>query len=536
LFLRWLKLDDAGSDAGLAVDDLTVSFDSVPFAPPAPVIVSLNTVKNDGAANNPIGVRFDQTVDDVSAADPANYVVNAGAVTVVAALPRPDGRSVELKLASAVGEFFSVCATNIHGTASGAAPTIATGFPSEYSGATIGVPGDPATPGQIYSDFWDSHVVTASGSGIGGSDDRFHFVYQEMAGDFDARVLVTHLGFADSLSQAGLMARESLDPSSASLQTYFTPTQGVNQIDATVRPFVGVATTSFLINPPVSATPLRWLRITRSGDVFTTYEGTNGVTWNVSGAITQSFKTNLLVGMAACSHNSGLNNTASFTDFSAEGGRPGDDIRPVLSAGLSGSDVVLEWPATPRSYAVEIATDLSTSNQWGLLSVPYGYNLSNRTFELRLPAGLMGEKLFLRNTRVDKLIPDIPAIMATAGIILSPGAGLAASTSSTLCSSTVTNAYTQTNSYVAFTNATTASAIDSLQSSSSMNTVLQVRNVTTNVLGPFTCNDDAYSLETRSRVLPLPGTSYPAFTKFTFVVGVKTTSTPKSTMKVYITP
>ena len=39
MFLRWRDVDDAGSDAGMALDDLTVSFQTTAYLPPPPVIV-----------------------------------------------------------------------------------------------------------------------------------------------------------------------------------------------------------------------------------------------------------------------------------------------------------------------------------------------------------------------------------------------------------------------------------------------------------------------------------------------------------------
>src|SRR5205823_14063322 len=134
-----------------------------------------------------------------------------------------------------------------------------------------------------------------------------------------------------------------------------------------------------------------------------------------SGVRTQSFATNLYVGMAVSAHNSGTNTTASFIDFypRAQGGRPGDEIHPTLSASQVGTNIVFRWPQTPRSYALEVATSLGASNDWSLLMLPVGFNGSTRAFQANVPIGLLGQKLFIRNTRIDKLIPDIPSIMVT---------------------------------------------------------------------------------------------------------------------------
>ncbi|MBI3851440.1 MAG: hypothetical protein HY298_14365 [Verrucomicrobia bacterium] len=517
---------------------------SEPGSPP-PVIVSIHNLANNGLAANTVGVRFDQAVTLPSATNHSNYLVNAGTVNVADVHLRPDGRSVEVVTTAPVGEFFSVCTVNVQGVAGNSAPTIATGYTSEYSGLSIGTPGDPVAAGQVYTSFWDTFDVTVGGSGFGmGLDDHFHFLQQVMTRDFDVRVRVTSLDMADFASQAGLMARESLDANSASIQTYFTPTGGLNQIQATVRPVAGTDAIDFLTSPPVPAGAASWLRLSRSNNVFTAYYATNGTDWIISGVTTQGFATNLYVGMAVSAHSVVTNTTASFTDFYPQGGRPGDEIHPGLSASLNGTNISFKWPQTPRSYAVEVATSLSESNDWGLLVVPVGFDLSNRVFQVSLPVGFLGQQLFVRNTRVDKLIPDIPAIMTTAGIILSPGAGLRSSTApGTLCAVGVKSgtAYIQTNFFLVFTNPTSASSIDTLQSSSStgsslLDTVLRVINVTTNVtLGLTNCNDNLSATEARSQVIPLP-LPYTNSTRIAFVVAAKTNSAFNTVIKVQLHP
>ena len=536
VFLRWLTEDSTLSgDAGLAVDDLTVSYEMMSVATP-PAIISIHNIANDGTASSTIGVRFDQPVTLPSATGLTNYVVNSGTVTVSAVHLRPDGRSVELVTSGPVGEFFSVCAAGVQGVAGTAALTIGTGYTSEYSGITIGTPGDPAAGGQAFTAFWDTFDVTVGGSGIGKFDDHFHFVQQLMTGDFDVRVSVAQLDFADGSAQAGLMARESLNATSASVQIYLMPTGGVNQIEATVRPLPSADTSNFLTIAPLAADANTWLRLTRTNDVFTAYYGTNGMDWSVSGVTTQSFATNLYVGMATSARSFGTNTTASFTDFYAEGRRPGDEIHPTLTASLSGNNLQFTWPQTPRAYALEISTSLVGSNQWGLLVIPTYFNTTNRVFQTGFPASLLGSQLFARNVRVDKLLPNIPAIMVTGGIILSPGAGLKSTTSGTLCGIQVTNAYTYTNTFVYMTNTTSNSWIDTLSSSSGMDTVLSVANTTLNPFATGVCQDNSASpVDLRSKLIPLPS-PYVTLTKFGIVAAPKKTSAPATVVKIQLNP
>jgi regulation of enolase protein 1 (concanavalin A-like superfamily) len=528
-----LVFDNSSGGGGIA--DATYDNYFAATHEPPPVITSIHNIANNGTVAHTIGVRFDRTLNMSSATNLANYVVNAGTVNVTDVHLRPDGRSVEVIAGSAVGDFFSVCATNVQSLGYSSAPTIGTGYTSEYSGTTIGTFGDPSADGQVYTSFWDTFDIIVDGSDIGGTNDHFHFIHQAYGADFDARVLVTQLDFASDFSKAGLMARESLAPDSANVFTCFTPVLGANEIQDTIRPVASDDTTNFMLVPTAPADPLRWLRLTRVGDVFTAFYGTNGEDWVVSGSVTQALSKTLHVGLAATSQTNSATTTASFTDFLVRGPRPGDDIVPTLSVFHTGQNVVLKWPRTPRSYALQVSTNLV---EWGLLVIPILLADSNSAFQTTLPIGLLGSSLFLRPERVDKLIPDIASIMVTTGIILSPGSGLLTnSTSGALCSGSgpaiaAGTAFAQTGSYVVFANPLSPTAsIDTLQSSTGVNTGLQVRN---SLNGMMLCNDDA-AIGVKFSKQTLPGVTSALYTKYTFVAGaISPPVSPTATIKVWL--
>jgi len=537
-----LRVYDNSTSGNATADSTYDNYFAAAHEPP-PVISSIHNIAKNGTVANAIGVRFDRIVTLPSATNPANYVVNAGTVNVADVHLRPDGRSVEVIAGDSVGEFFSVCAVNVQGAGNTSAPTIATGYTSEYSSVTIGTAADPQQPGQVYTSFWDTFDVTVGGSGFGDAiSDHFHFIYQPVIGDFDTRVLLTRLDFVDPLSQAGLMARETPAFDSASVQTYVTSGPVGNQIQDTLRPASASTAISFASTPLPSGAPLPWLRLTRTNDTFTAYYATNGEDWIVSGQTDLPLNAFLNVGMAVASHNDATNTTASFTDFYHQGGRPGDEIRPTLSALHVGTNIVLKWPQTPRSYALEVAAGLGGTNEWSLLMLPVGFNGSTRAFQANVPIGLLGQKLFVRNTRVDKLIPDIPAIMVTTGMILSPGAGLVTNASNGTLNGfgVVSNSVVASTNTVTWLNVGSTNLIDTEQSSSSsgatqLDTVLFVRNVTAVPLNSTNDNDSAIYGETRSKMLPLPA-PLGATTKFTFTAAAKTNSTFTTVVRIHLGP
>ena len=497
-------------------------------------IFSMNCITNNGSTNNPIGLRFTQPVSLPSATNVFNYKVNAGTVSVTNVILQTNGLSVTLELASPVGEFFSVSVSNVLTVASNVLNALGTGFVSDFSSTTVGVPGDPDPAGEVATGFWDSFDVTVGGSEVGGVSDSFQFVHEEIGGDFDVRTLVTRLDLADPLSQAGLMARETLTPDSATIQTYFTPPGGSNEIEVAVRSVAAGSTTDagFQIGPRAPATPLRWLRMTRTNNVFTAYYGTNGVGWSISGVTTQTFSTNLLVGLMTCSHNNGTATTASFTDVLVRGARPGDAVVPTLSAALVGTNIVVQWPKTRRSFALQVTDNLGVSNEWGILVAPY--QLNTNQWRLNIPLGSLGNQLFIRATRVERLIPQFASLFVNAGVILSSENGFLTPTtlSGSFCAPIdPATAFAQLGDYVLFTSPKSSTAsVDTLQSTSDMDTVLRVRNKLDGI--STTCNDNASSSEKKSKVRPLPNTANGS-AKFTFVVGARNGTTPTSVFLVW---
>jgi len=66
--------------------------------------------------------------------------------------------------------------------------------------------GSPALSGST-APTSDGFNVTGAGRDIGGTNDQFHFNYQQYTGDFDVKVRVESLSLSDAWAKAGLMAR-----------------------------------------------------------------------------------------------------------------------------------------------------------------------------------------------------------------------------------------------------------------------------------------------------------------------------------------
>ena len=175
--------------------------------------------------------------------------------------------------------------------------------------------------------------MTASGTGIGGTSDQFFLAYQSQTGDFDVKVQVPRLTAADAFTQAGLMARATLDVSSPYAMALATPGQaGCLFQSRSVASGATTTTGSFPVNYPYT-----WLRLQRVGNLFTGYASMDGNTWTVLGSVTMTMPASVCLGLAGSSHNSSLAAAAQFLDFGS------------VSGGTIGATPLLREPIGPCS-------------------------------------------------------------------------------------------------------------------------------------------------------------------------------------------
>lgn len=456
-------------------------------------LVSVNAIP--GART--IGVWFGAPVDPLTATNPASYVVlfKTNAPTVTDVTLNSDASVAYLHLSAKVEEFFYVGVTNLLDNFGLPINDFTLGAVSEFHAADIGDTTGPFPPGSSVSPHPNLFQVTVGGTGIGGTDDRFHFIAQPMIGNFDVSANITRLDWADNASQAGLMAREDLSTGSRSLQIFLTPTNGLNDIEATVRTNNNGTATSqnFQSGAPPTASGNSWLRLTRTNNVFTALYGSlgsNGVTWTVTGVTTQAFTSQLNLGLAVSANTTNLESTtAEFSDVQFNGTRPGDLVRPQLSAQRIGTNYVLSWHRTPRDFAVQATTNLASATNWNFLLLPIVQDLQDDTLRsMAVPEYLIEQPMFFRLARVQRVIPDPPLILYT-GIILSPGLGLSATTSAgSLCSYPVFSSYAQTETGdQVIAPKGTAVTFTTAESDPSVDSVLQVRNSA----GLATCDDNS---------------------------------------------
>jgi hypothetical protein len=158
--------------------------------------------------------------------------------------------------------------------------------------------------------------VTGGGANIWGSADAFHFVWKKMSGDVALTADVQFAGKgAVAHRKAVLMVRQSLDADSAYADAAL---HGDGLTSLQYRP-AGAAQTSEARQEAKSDldAPVR-IRVERRGNSFTMLAGKPGGELNATGPIATALHDPVYVGLAVCSHDASVLETAVFTNVSVE--------------------------------------------------------------------------------------------------------------------------------------------------------------------------------------------------------------------------
>jgi hypothetical protein len=162
--------------------------------------------------------------------------------------------------------------------------------------------------------------MTASGADIAGTTDEFRFAFRQLSGNGTIEAQVLSVQNTHEWAKAGVMIRESPDPTSRFAGVYITPGMGCRfQLrDATgYRSDTAVTTLAHITAP-------HWVKLERIGDTFNAYdsndpaaEGWHPLVWNPQ---TVTMLSNVYIGLALTSHSADVICEAKFSDVSTTGG------------------------------------------------------------------------------------------------------------------------------------------------------------------------------------------------------------------------
>jgi regulation of enolase protein 1 (concanavalin A-like superfamily) len=191
----------------------------------------------------------------------------------------------------------------------GAASAVQAAVPAPWLASDVGAP-SPAGTSSLSS---GTFTITASGVDIWGTSDQFHFVYQQMSGDFEVSARVDSLTNTNSWAKAGVMMRTSMAANSAAVFTGVTPGNGVTFQQ---RSAAGAWSQGAGLKP--GSAP-RWVRLVRAGNNITASMSTDGSQWTAIGTVTVSLGSSVYVGLAVTSHSPGVATTAKMSNVAIKG-------------------------------------------------------------------------------------------------------------------------------------------------------------------------------------------------------------------------
>ena len=257
-----------------------------------------------------VQLNFSEPVEAATAINPSNYTFS-NSVAVIGAVIDSTFRIVTLTTTPLViGSNYTMKINGVRDQAT-TPNTIATntlvGFTAlPYAEADIGG-GAFAT---VTTFLTNGLIMRAAGADVGGYSDQFGFNYQLRFGDFDVAARVTSVELSDVWAKAGLMARETLDPGSRFAASMATPSVSGTFFEYR-DPVSGpsLAAGAFPVNYPNT-----WLRLQRSGNLFTGFSSYDGITWTVLSSATISMPSQVYLGFCVSSRSSGLPATAQFRD------------------------------------------------------------------------------------------------------------------------------------------------------------------------------------------------------------------------------
>jgi uncharacterized repeat protein (TIGR01451 family) len=232
---------------------------------------------------------------------------------------------------SALSDSFTSSATPATYTAD--YDTVTNTMPSPWQSADIGSPITAGTADYSASD--QTFYVDGSGADAYGANDQFHYVHQTLSGDGSIVARIRYQTASAAWAKAGVMIKQAATAGSPFVDALVTPdvspkTPNINGIgcDANgclaplppTNPAVGYGVrmqwsgskSATGTNLSGFTSPNKWLKLTRSGNIFTSYESTDGTHWTQIGTTTVSMTGPVTIGLFDTAHNIGQDSTVAF--------------------------------------------------------------------------------------------------------------------------------------------------------------------------------------------------------------------------------
>jgi hypothetical protein len=166
---------------------------------------------------------------------------------------------------------------------------------------TVGISGSAVSSNGVFT-------VTGAGN-ISGSSDNFRFLYQTLSGDGEIRAQLVSAQNVGSGDLSAVMIRETLTSGSKYALMGFSP-GGNLRWQRRYNTSGGTSTGKGGYGSP----PKLWVRVVRTGNTFYGYKSTDGSSWTQVASYNITMASNIYVGLAVASGNSGILATSMFSN------------------------------------------------------------------------------------------------------------------------------------------------------------------------------------------------------------------------------
>jgi O-glycosyl hydrolase len=287
--------------------------------------------------------------------------------TLTTTLPANSASYIDTTVVSGQAYEYRVIALG-NGPASAAVTTLsetASALPAPYAHGDIG---DAATVGLAGSASYNSstgvYTLSGAGSDIWSTADGFQFAYTSLTGDGSFVTQVASMANFVNYGKAGIMMRNSLDPSSAYAIAFLTPQGTVNFEE---RPSSG-ASSANKGSLGTFSTP-EWLKLTRSGNSFSVYYGSSGTSWTQLGSsFSITMGSTIYVGLITSAHSSSQLATATFSGSALTG--TGNQTPTVATPAAASPSTVTGATATLSVLGADDAGEGNLIYSWAATGAP----------------------------------------------------------------------------------------------------------------------------------------------------------------------
>jgi regulation of enolase protein 1 (concanavalin A-like superfamily) len=152
----------------------------------------------------------------------------------------------------------------------------------------------------------DSIAVSGAGADVWGSQDSFRYVYRAVQGDVTVEAQVGSFAATQGWARAGVMIRESLDPTARNVFGFVTHD---TLVAAQYRP-----TTPTILKAAYYDSRPQWIRLVKTAGRVSVQTSVNYSTWTEIAAYDFPLGQTFYVGFAVCSHDTSQLATAVFAN------------------------------------------------------------------------------------------------------------------------------------------------------------------------------------------------------------------------------